>query len=307
MARIDQISVNNVNYDIGGIAVPKTANALPASNTALTANTIYSPTSTLSTYVFKPPTTDNKWAHGKFTTGASVNISFRGQFLGAAPTIKANTTYEFDVYDSTWIVQEVKISRISELTLGALINVGTDGGAGTPNYEIADKNNLVSGGVVLVRKNIYSKSAFGSNTTYPNSTLDNLIKTTIYNKMPQQLRDKMMDVTFNLYGSGDITRKMFALTYTMAGFGNNSGAAEGKALQLYTSNASRVKTFNGKVNEWWLSSRSSNNILQLVKSDGYVVGGSYTNSFGVVPAFVIPSKTPYDPTPNTDGSYNLIL
>ena len=34
---------------------------------------------------------------------------------------------------------------ISDLPLGALINVGTDGGAGTSNYEIADKDNLVSG------------------------------------------------------------------------------------------------------------------------------------------------------------------
>ena len=50
---------------------------------------------------------------------------------------------------------------ISSLPLGALINVGTDGGAGTPNYEIADKGKLVSGGVVLVRKDIYSKSEFG--------------------------------------------------------------------------------------------------------------------------------------------------
>ena len=127
---------------------------------------------------------------------------------------------------------------ISDLPLGVLINVGTDGGADTPNYEIADKDNLVSGGVVLVRKNIYSKSSFGSNSKYPNSTLDNRIRTSIYNEMPQQLRDKMMDVSFNLYDSGDITRKMFALTYTMAGFGNNNGVAEGKALQLYTSNAS---------------------------------------------------------------------
>lgn len=107
MAQLDKISVNNVEYDIGGIAILKTANALPASNTALAPNTIYSPTNTLGTYVFKPPITDNKWAHGKFTTGASVNISFSGQFLGAAPTIKANTIYEFDVYDSTWVVQEV--------------------------------------------------------------------------------------------------------------------------------------------------------------------------------------------------------
>ena len=125
--------------------------------------------------------------------------------------------------------------------------------------------------------------------------------------MPQQLRDKMVPVTFNLYKSGNITREMFALTYTMAGFGNNGGVAEGKALQLYTSNASRVKTFNGKANDWWLSSQSPNTIVQCVELDGSVIGGGYTNSLGVVPAFVISSKTSYDPTPNTDGSYNLIL
>ena len=196
---------------------------------------------------------------------------------------------------------------ISDLPLGALINVVTDGGAGTPNYEIADKDNLVSGGVVLVRKNIYSKSAFGSNTLYPNSTLDNLIKTTIYNKMPQPLRDKMMDVTFNLSGSGNITRKMFALTYTMAGFGNNGSVAEGKALQLYTSNASRKKTFNGSVAYWWLSSRKSSDLVWYAGRYGSDGNTDPSSTYGVVPAFVIPSETLYDATPNTDGSYNLIL
>ena len=141
--------------------------------------------------------------------------------------------------------------------MGALINVGTDGGAGTSNYEIADKDNLVPGGVVKIKKNIYSKSEFGSNTLYPSSTLDNLIKTTIYNEMPQKLRDKMMDVTFTLYGSGDITRKMFAPTYTMMGFGNNEGVAEGRALQLYTSNDSRIKIFDDWATYWWLSSKYS--------------------------------------------------
>ena len=196
---------------------------------------------------------------------------------------------------------------ISDLPLGALINIGTDGGAGTPNYEIADKNNLVSGGVVLVRKNIYSKSEFGSNTNYPNGTLDNLIKTTIYNKMPQKLQNKMMDVTFNLSGSGDITRRIFALTSTMVGFGNNNEVAEGKALQLYTSNASRVKTFNGSANEWWLASQRSADLARCVDFYGSTFNRNRANTLGVVPAFIIPSKTPYDPTPNTDGSYNLIL
>ena len=198
---------------------------------------------------------------------------------------------------------------ISDLPLGALINVGTDGGAGTPNYEIADKDNLVSDGVVLVRKNIYSNSQFGSNSNYPNSTLDNLIKTTIYNKMSQQLWDKMMDVSFKLYGSGDITRKMFAPTYTMMGFGNNEGVAEGKALQLYTSNASRIKTSNGSPVVWWLSSLypASSGFAWEIGMDGYSYKNSASLMYNVVPAFVISSKTPYDPTPNTDGSYNLIL
>ena len=199
---------------------------------------------------------------------------------------------------------------ISELPLGTLINVGTDGGAGTPNYEIADKDNLVSGGVVLVRKNIYSKSVFDvsdEDVEYPNSTLDNLIKTTIYNEMPQQLRDKMMDVSFNLYGSGDITRKMFALTYTMAGFGDNLEVAEGKALQLYTSDASRVKTFNNSADNWWLSSNYAFVYARIVFYDGLVENYAASNAGGVVPAFAIPSKTSYDPTPNTDGSYNLAL
>ena len=198
------------------------------------------------------------------------------------------------------------MALISSKPLGTLIRVAdSDGGNGAANYEIADINNLVSGGVVLVRKNIYSSSKFGSNTLYPNSTLDYLIKTTIYNKMPQQLRDKMMDVTFNLAGSGNITRKMFALTYTMAGFGNNGSVAEGKALQLYTSNASRIKTFNGSADYWWLSSRSPSNFVHIVKLDGSTLGDNHASSDGVVPAFVIPQSVMLKDSANTDGSYSI--
>ena len=198
------------------------------------------------------------------------------------------------------------MALISSKPLGTLIRVAdSDGGNGAANYEIADINNLVPGGVVLVRKNIYSNSAFGSTANYPNSTLDNLIKTTIYNEMPQQLRDKMMDVTFDLEGSGSITRKMFALTYTMVGFGNNNGVAEGKALQLYTSNASRVKTFNGSADYWWLSSRSPSNFVHIVSLDGSTLGDSNGSSDGVVPAFVIPQSEMLKDSANADGSYSI--
>ena len=200
------------------------------------------------------------------------------------------------------------MALISSKPLGTLIRVAdSDGGNGVANYEIADINNLVTGGVVLVRKNDHSKSAFGSSGIYSGDTLDNLIKTTIYNKMPQQLREKMMDVSFTLGSFGDITRKMFALTYTMVGFGNNDEVAEGKALQLYTSNNSRIKALNGSAFNWRLSS-VHRNYTWTVSTDGSAFGlVGPMPEIGVVPAFVIPSETRYDPTPNTDGSYNLIL
>ena len=86
-------------------AAPITTTILPASGTALTANTIYAVAAAVGTYVFTPP--DTGWAHGKFTTGSSASVSFTGTFLGTAPTIEASKTYEFDVYNSVWAVQEV--------------------------------------------------------------------------------------------------------------------------------------------------------------------------------------------------------
>ena len=82
------------------------ATALPTSGTALTANTIYAVADAVGTYAFKPPRAGG-WAHGYFATGASVDISFSGNFLDAAPIIAANKAYEFDVCESIWVVQEV--------------------------------------------------------------------------------------------------------------------------------------------------------------------------------------------------------
>ena len=196
---------------------------------------------------------------------------------------------------------------ISDLLLGTLIRIAdSDGGEGAANYEIADINNLVPGGVVLVRKNIHSKSAFGSSTAYPGGTLDNTM-TSIYNSLPEKLRSKIMDATFALEGSGSITRKVFALTYTMAGFGANNGTTEGKALQHYNSNANRIKKYSGSADGWWLSSRYNVSNPRYVYTDGADDSSGPSRSRGVVPAFVIPADVVYDPTPNADGSYNLVL
>lgn len=194
------------------------------------------------------------------------------------------------------------MATLADLPLGAtiLIPVGTEENR---LCEIADKDNLVSGGVVLIYKKIYERSHFGDFTSYPDGTLDNLIKTTIFNSFPQTLREKMIDVTFTLEGSGSITRKMFAITYTMAGFGNNNGTTEGKALQRYNSDANRIKTLNGTVENWWLSSRyntSNSRFVGQTGSDKYLIPRSW---LGVAPAFIVPQSTQLEDAPNSDGSY----
>lgn len=195
------------------------------------------------------------------------------------------------------------MATLADLPLGAtiLIPVGTEENR---LCEVADKNNLISGGTVLVYKKIYEYSPFGDSKSYPDGTLDNLIKTTIFNSFPQTLREKMMSATFALEGSGSITRKMFALTYTMAGFGTNNGTTEGKALQLYTSNASRIKTYNGSAASWWLSSQRSSGGVRRILADGSdSLSSDPSYSIGVVPAFVIPQSTQLEDNQNPDGSY----
>ena len=202
---------------------------------------------------------------------------------------------------------------ISDLPLGALINIGTDGGAGAPNYEIADKDNLVSGGVVLVRKDIYSKAAYDTayHWDYEGSNLDNLISTTIARQLPSKLQNRLIDVTIKLYGSGTITRKMFAPTVTMLGVDNGSVRYnEGKPLQFYNSDERRIKKYNGVSSTWWLSTKNDTDrsyVLGIMEDGSLSWNFDYEYTDGVVPAFVIPSETLYSVTPNTDGSYNLIL
>ena len=80
--------------------------SLPASGTALTANTLYNVSSAVTTYKFVSPSS-NGWAHGTFTTGTAPNITFTGKIIGKLPTFAASKQYEFDVYNGAWIVQEV--------------------------------------------------------------------------------------------------------------------------------------------------------------------------------------------------------
>lgn len=108
MADISQITVGNTTYDVkdstarSGLTskqdTPSTATALPASGTALTANTEYRVSAAVGTYQFNFPASGDVYV--RFTTAGTFTITFaNGDFLGAAPEFEAGETYELLVRD----------------------------------------------------------------------------------------------------------------------------------------------------------------------------------------------------------------
>lgn len=106
----------NVDYQtpltsgVDYLTPPNIVTSLPPESTPLESNTIYNITEEVGDYVFTQP--DNGgWAHGFFTSSGPTNSNFYtgAKFIGEVPSIEAGKTYEFDVYNSVWIVQEVVV------------------------------------------------------------------------------------------------------------------------------------------------------------------------------------------------------
>lgn len=200
--------------------------------------------------------------------------------------------------------------RISDLPLGSNIKIPERREDGT--YEMTDYTlGFFDAGVAaLIRKDIHSLCRFGDSTEYAGSDLDKRI-TEIYNSYPDEFKELIIPSTIPLYnGSGakNITRKVFAPTSTMVGYGDNEGVEEGLTWPIFTGRNSRKKTFNGSAAYWWLSSRYSSDNAWYVFTDGSAnYYGNPSVSNGVVPAFIIPQSVQIDDTPDNDGSYRLTV
>ena len=203
--------------------------------------------------------------------------------------------------------------KLGELPFGSNIKIPERREGGT--YELADYtlgclNNFDVGTAGLIRKDIHSLCRFGDSAEYAGSDLDKRM-TEIYNSYPNELKELIIPSTIPLYnGSGakNITRKVFAPTSTMVGYGDNEGVEEGLTWPIFTGRNSRKKTFNGSAAYWWLSSRYSSDYARSVYAGGsayYYFSPSYSS--GVVPAFIIPQSVQIDDTPDNDGSYRLTV
>lgn len=196
-------------------------------------------------------------------------------------------------------------AKLSNMPLGMLLRVTEDGV--NVNYELAGFDAYGANTATFVRKDIYGTSTRTQH--YADSDIDTLCNTTIYGKFTSALKAKILEVTLTLATAAStsttIDRKCFLPTHTNMGFGDNSGVTEGGALGLYTYNQVRIKNMPGTAVVWWLSSWGSTIGAKCISSVGASGAGSFSNSYGVVPAFVLSSDEQISFPPNSDGTYNL--
>lgn len=136
--------------------------------------------------------------------------------------------------------------RISDLPFGSNIKIPErreDGTYELAAYTLGCLNNFDVGTAGLIRKDIHSLCRFGDSTEYAGSDLDKRM-TEIYNSYPDELKELIIPSTIPLYnGSGaeDITRKVFAPTLTMVGYGDNHEVEEGLTWPIFTGRNSRKR------------------------------------------------------------------
>lgn len=149
-------------------------------------------------------------------------------------------------------------------------------------------------------------------------------------KFIAELLDTTQTVVKNTVTDGGsyetVTSKMFLASTTEVGLANQNGIAEGSLLALFSDKASRVayptaecvsnsEFTNSNLGTskgwyWWLRTPSSSDTygVREVNSDGalhYIIASDGRG--GVRPLCNISGNAIVDPTPNADGSYNLLV
>jgi hypothetical protein len=125
-------------------------------------------------------------------------------------------------------------------------------------------------------------------------------------------------------GSETTTDKIFLLSETEVGLGNENNIAEGTVYALFTDNASRVAKCtaecishsnygsNPTVNDgwyWWLRTPNASNshYARSVRTDGSLsTSDAFNGLYGVRPACSIPSDTLVSDAPDADGAYTIV-
>lgn len=227
--------------------------------------------------------------------------------------------------------------KLGTKSVGSIVKIKVNGASkdfivvqqGNPNTSTYDSS---CAGTWLLMKDIYTTSTFGNSNSYKDSSIHTYLNGTFYNLIDSDIRNAIKQVKIphqNGTGSGGslatgsngLSKKVFLLSgyevgwttsdngyfpkdgVRLAYFGNSSGG-----------NSKRVAYNGSSAAVWWLRSplTSNDDSVWRVGTDGSSGGGWYSNSYGVRPAFILPSTLVVSddgtvsvntaPTVSTDGA-----
>lgn len=157
-------------------------------------------------------------------------------------------------------------------------------------------------GVWVVMKDIYTTMKWdGSNNDYLNSDMTAYLNGTFISLIDADIRNaiKQVKIPYTNYsnnnvmsGSNGLSCKVFLLSGTEVGFSGVSYMnTEGAKLSYFDSASKRVAYNGSSAAIWWLRSpyTSNNSNVWDVYAGGSNYNGWYLSSYGVRPAFVLPS------------------
>ncbi|MEE0177628.1 MAG: DUF6273 domain-containing protein [Faecalibacterium sp.] len=196
--------------------------------------------------------------------------------------------------------------KLSTKAVGSIVKIKVNGAAkdfiivhqGLPSNAYDASCN----GVWVVMKDIYTTMKWdGSNNDYLNSDMTAYLNGTFISLIDADIRSaiKQVKIPYTNYsnnnvmsGSNGLSCKVFLLSGTEVGFsGVSYMTTEGAKLSYFDSASKRVAYNGSSAAEWWLRSplTGGGNFVWCVKPDGSNVNWNYNSTYGVRPAFVLPS------------------
>lgn len=196
--------------------------------------------------------------------------------------------------------------KLSTKAVGSIVKIKVNGAAkdfiivhqGLPSSAYDASCN----GVWVVMKDIYTTMKWdGSNNDYLNSDMTAYLNGTFISLIDADIRNaiKQVKIPYTNYsnnnvmsGSNGLSCKVFLLSGTEVGFSGVSYMnTEGAKLSYFDSASKRVAYNGSSAAEWWLRSpyTSYSYYVWRVKSDGSNDDGYCSSTYGVRPAFVLPS------------------
>ena len=197
--------------------------------------------------------------------------------------------------------------KLSTKAVGSIVKIKVNGAAkdfiivhqGLPSSAYDASCN----GVWVVMKDIYTTMKWdGSNNDYLNSDMTAYLNGTFISLIDADIRNaiKQVKIPYTNYsnnnvmsGSNGLSCKVFLLSGTEVGFSGVSYMnTEGAKLSYFNSASKRIAYNGSSAAEWWLRSPYAygGNIVWYVGSDGSGDRWNYYNTYGVRPAFVLPSE-----------------